>query len=425
MESQIFAIFLVLLTTLSFLITAVKTSFVNARLEKVEADREWENVERDRALLLLQNRESVVFRLQASHVLLRFLMGAALVWLFSTAIRLTAGLFAMVVVYALILAAGEQVLERQVLKEPEKWLLRLAGVARGWLWLLWPLLVVPLAIYRLFSSGPQRFFRVTEEELNIILDAGQREGVIEVDEREMINSIFQFRDTLVREIMIPRIDLLSLSQESSILEAIDAMLQSGFSRVPVFEDTVDNVLGVLYIKDLLGLYRQGKTGEAVGNYLRPAYFVPETKRVGELLAEMQADRIHIAIVVDEYGGVAGIATLEDIVEEIVGEIQDEYDDAEEQLCTQVGEQEYIFLGKIDINEFNDIMGTDLSKSEAETLGGLIYSRFGGVPRAGEVITTDDILMTVEQVAGRRIRKVRVQRALPLDDPEIPSAHVEP
>lgn len=229
----------------------------------------------------------------------------------------------------------------------------------------------------------------------------------------MIVSIFRLGDTLVREIMVPRIDLLALDVHTPIDDAMDTFQRTGHSRVPVFKDTVDNILGLVYAKDLLGIWREGHREVSLSNFLRPAYFVPEAKKADELLAELQAKRIHMAIVVDEYGGVAGLVTLEDIVEEIVGEIRDEYDQAEELLYQAVSEDEYLFQGRIDLDDFNDIMGSQLPNSEADTLSGLIYSRIGRVPTAGDNVQIENLQLTVEQVSGQRIRKVRAQR-LPLN-----------
>jgi CBS domain containing-hemolysin-like protein len=169
------------------------------------------------------------------------------------------------------------------------------------------------------------------------------------------------------------------------------------------------VLGLLYAKDLLRVWRQGDTTGYLKDLLRPAYFVPEAKKLDELLAEMQARRVHLALVVDEYGGIAGLVTLEDIVEEIVGEIQDEYDMAEELPYHDLGEGEYSFLGRVDLDDFNEVMGSHLTRDEADTLGGFIFSRLGRVPEAGEWVQVEDLLLTVEQVSGRRIRKIRVKR----------------
>ena len=241
----------------------------------------------------------------------------------------------------------------------------------------------------------------------------------------MLRSIFELGNTLAREIMVPRIDILALDVHTNLPDALDVLLNTGHTRVPVYQDTVDNILGLLYAKDLLRVWREGDTTGSLRNLLRPAYFVPEAKKVDELLAEMQSRRVHMAMVVDEYGGIAGLVTMEDIVEEIVGEIQDEYDLAEELPYNELGDGEYLFMGRVDLDDLNEVLGTHLTKDEADTLGGLVYSRLGRVPLSGESVQVDDLLLTIEQVSGRRIRKVRVQRETPssLDDQE-PISHAD-
>jgi CBS domain containing-hemolysin-like protein len=209
--------------------------------------------------------------------------------------------------------------------------------------------------------------------------------------------------------MVPRIDILALDADVVLDEAILALNQSGHSRVPVYEGSVDNVIGLLYAKDLLRARLEGQKIGSLRSLLRPAYFVPEAKKVDELLREMQSRSVHMALVVDEYGGIAGLVTLEDIVEEIVGEIRDEYDQSEEMLFEKVTDDEYIFHGRIDLDEFNSVMGSNLPKDMADTLGGYIYSQVGRVPVGGEQIDVGSLQLTVEQVSGRRIRRVRAVR----------------
>jgi CBS domain containing-hemolysin-like protein len=173
----------------------------------------------------------------------------------------------------------------------------------------------------------------------------------------------------------------------------------------VYQDSVDNILGLVYAKDLLRVWREGNQTVSLHTLLRPAYFVPEAKKINELLEEMQIRRVHMAIIVDEYGGVAGLVTLEDIVEEILGEIQDEYDQGEELPYQPLGDGEYLFQGRIDLDDFNEVMSSNLIK-EADTLGGFIYNSIGRVPAVGDAVQIENLLLTVEQVSGRRIRKVR-------------------
>jgi len=305
----------------------------------------------------------------------------------------------------IVLFGLEWGIDRLVFRHPELWAVRLNFYVR--------LFIAPLSyIFVPFGVKGQTEFTndtvstVTEDDLKSLVDMGEEEGVFEQDERRMIYSIFQLADTLVREIMVPRIDILTLDVNTPLLEAVDAFLMSGHSRVPVHEDTVDNTLGLLYAKDLLRVWREGKPQVSLREMLRPAFFVPEAKKVDELLTEMQSQRFHMAVVIDEYGGIAGLVTLEDIVEEILGEIQDEYDQAEEAPYHVSQEGDYLFLGRIDLDDFNDIMGCQLPTDEADTLGGYIYSRLGHVPSIGEKVQNDNLLLTVEQVSARRIRKVR-------------------
>jgi CBS domain containing-hemolysin-like protein len=179
----------------------------------------------------------------------------------------------------------------------------------------------------------------------------------------------------------------------------------------VFENDIDNIIGLLYAKDLLHAMQNGRKRASIRDLLRPAYFVPDTKKADTLLTEMQAQRIHLAIVVDEYGGVVGLVTLEDIIEEIIGEIQDEYDLSEEELVQQDGD-DYLVLGRIALDDFNEVMDSNVPKVEADTLSGFLYDQFGRVPQEGESIQTDELFLTIEQVIGRRIRRVRA-RKLPL------------
>jgi len=224
----------------------------------------------------------------------------------------------------------------------------------------------------------------------------------------MIHSIFEFADTTVREVMIPRIDMVTLESDATVDEAVDLALQGGFSRIPVYEETIDNIIGVLFTKDMLKQLREDHNSLPIRELVRPAYFVPETKKLDDLLREIRQKRTHMAIVVDEYGSVAGLVTIEDLVEEIVGDIQDEYD-REENLYEQVTQFEYIFDAKINLDEFNELMDTDLENEDYDTLGGFLLGQLDKIPVAGDTITFRNMTFTVLTTRGLRITKVKVER----------------
>ncbi len=257
---------------------------------------------------------------------------------------------------------------------------------------------------------------VTEEEIMTLVDVGQQGGAIENDEKEMIYSVLQFGETLAREVMVPRPDITAVEINESLTEAVKMFMESGHSRVPVYEEEIDNVKGVLYAKDLLKLLVDGGTTQkAIRDLMRPAYFVPETKRADTLFKEMQERKVHIAILVDEYGGTAGLVTIEDLVEEIVGDIQDEYDLNEEAEYTQIGTDEYVVDGGMNLDDLNELLEIELPTDENDSIGGYVYSRLGHVPEVGEVIEEPNLLMRVDAVENRRIRKVYVAKRTPLEE----------
>ena len=404
------------LVTVDLLAAAAQAGLFHTHLARLVSQREQKEKGVKRVLDLLHSQQHLKTSLQVTQLLLHFLIsGTLLVLLASSSWSSLNWLLwtGVLVLAALLLMGAEQIVEAFVCRAPEKWAIRLALFAKGIMVILSPFTVLFLILNHREEEAREGTGTVTEDELKILVDASQEEGVLEQDEREMIYSIFRLGDTLAREIMVPRIYITALDVSLPLPQAVEALLASGHSRVPVYEETIDHIVGLLYAKDLLRLWLQGDQSGSLRGATRPAYFVPEAKKVDELLDEMQARRIHMAIVIDEYGGVAGLVTLEDIVEEIVGEIRDEYDQAEEMPYQLVGEGEFIFLGRVDLDEFNEQMGTNLAKDEAETIGGFMYSQIGRVPVSGERFHLDGLILTVEQVSGRRIRKVRARKAFPL------------
>lgn len=303
-------------------------------------------------------------------------------------------------------------------QNPLRWARMLVTPVRGAAWLLrpivWALSAITNSLVRLLGGQiKHRGPFVTEEELRLLVTVGEEEGVLEEEETDMIKSIFEFADTTVREVMIPRIDMVTLESTATVDEAVDVAMQGGFSRIPVYEESVgiDDIIGILYTKDMLRQLREGHNTLPIRELVRPAYFVPETKKLDDLLHEIRQRRVHMVIVVDEYGSVAGLVTIEDLVEEIVGDIQDEYD-REEVLFERVNENEYIFDAKISIDDFNEVMDMELESEYYDTLGGFLYDKLDKIPVAGDTITFDNLVFTVLTTRGRRITKVRVVRKQP-------------
>jgi CBS domain containing-hemolysin-like protein len=249
---------------------------------------------------------------------------------------------------------------------------------------------------------------MTEEEIRAMAEVASEEESIEEEEKELIHSIFEFGDTLVREVMVPRPDMVAAPVTAKFQDVLDLILKRGYSRIPVHKGDVDDIVGVVYAKDVLRHLHAGKANVPLDKIMREPYFVPETKRVSELLREMQGRRVHIAIVLDEYGSVAGLVTIEDLLEEIVGEIADEYDREEAQI-ERVDERTYRVNGRLSIDEVNDELDLELPQDDWDTVGGLMYGLLGSVPTQGETVAYDGVTLTAEKVQGRRIAKVLITK----------------
>jgi len=266
----------------------------------------------------------------------------------------------------------------------------------------------------------------TEAELRDLVDLAEENQLIEDRERMMIHSVFELGDTIVREVMVPRTDVVFIERTKTLRQAMSLALRSGFSRIPVIGEGFDDVLGVVYLKDLVRrtyVHRDGESVEKVDSIMRPAVFVPESKPVDELLREMQAQQTHVAIVVDEYGGTAGIVTIEDVLEEIVGEIADEYD-VELPAVERLGDGSARVRGSTPIDVVSEELGKDLPDAEWDTVGGLILNLLGHVPDEGEVVRFEDLEFRAERVQGHRIVSVRITPLASASDDDAVDEHVE-
>ncbi|MBE0475901.1 MAG: HlyC/CorC family transporter [Coriobacteriia bacterium] len=254
---------------------------------------------------------------------------------------------------------------------------------------------------------------VSEEEIKLLVT---EQGTLLEEEKRMIHEIFELGDTVAREIMVPRVDMMMLEDTTTVAEAVDAFRASGFSRLPVFHEDQDTIVGVVLLKDLVGPVAAGEMDEPAASHVRPPLFVPETKRILELLSDMQTLRNHMAIVVDEYGGTAGLLTIEDIVEEVIGEIADEFD-IERRVITQLGTEEWVIDARLSVEEAGESLGLPVPESEEyETVAGWVLAELGHIPVPGESVRAGDFLFEVQSVRRRRISRLRVRRVGPEPPP---------
>jgi CBS domain containing-hemolysin-like protein len=314
--------------------------------------------------------------------------------------------FTIVVIFVL----GEAVPKNWAVRHPERAALFSAPLVSA-LVRFWPIRIVSgalIGLANLLIGQRGQYFGtvVTESELLAMADVALEGDVIETGERALIHSIIEFGDTVVREVMVPRPDMVTVGSEETVEAVLERALEVGFSRMPAVEQQVDDVVGIAYTKDMIRTVQSGKGGDAVRSHLRVAHFVPETKRVSDLMREMQAETFHLAVVVNEYGGTAGLVTLEDLIEELVGEIVDEFD-VEEAQVERLDSGELRVSARLAVDEVNELIDVNLPTGPWDTLGGLVFDRLGHVAVAGESVTVDGLRLVADRVNGRRIERVRI------------------
>jgi putative hemolysin len=279
------------------------------------------------------------------------------------------------------------------------------------------LLFPVIAILTWITGGLARLFRsqttsldqqYTEEELRMLIEVGEEQHILEEEETAMIHGVFEFGDTLVREVMRPRIDVAAVAADAPLRDVIDVAMTAGHSRIPMFEESIDNIVGVLYVKDLLRFLLPDQQPINLRDLARPPYFVPESQKVTQVFHGMRTTKVHMAIVLDEYGGTAGVVTIEDLLEEIVGDIQDEYD-TEKPDVEPVGDGAYLVDGSVSMGTIDELLEVDLESDAYDTIAGLVYSQLGAEPTEGQVAVVGPLRATVVEMDGRRVRRVRVER----------------
>lgn len=312
------------------------------------------------------------------------------------------------------LVLGELVPKRMALAQSDKIALWVAGTINLFSKIVSPAvsfltfstnLIVKLLGGQVKATGEQ----ITEEEIRLMINVGEEKGIFQETETEMINSIFEFDDTVAKEVMTPRTDIIAISSEVTLEELLDIIVEENFSRIPVYEESIDNIIGILYVKDLFSMIKRKMEWEvSLKNIIRPVFFVPEYKKIDELFKEMQKSKTHIAVVIDEYGGTAGLITIEDLLEEIVGNIFDEYDDVVLDY-EKIDDNTYIVSGMLDIGEINDILDTSIPEEEFDTVSGMLLSHSGKMPEVGDEVELGNIYFRIEEVDDKRISKIRIEK----------------
>ncbi|HET9848673.1 MAG TPA: hemolysin family protein [Candidatus Dormibacteraeota bacterium] len=307
------------------------------------------------------------------------------------------------------------------LQRAEKVALRLARLVAAATWVMRPIVFVLTGITRLIllMIGGRTQVRgpfVTEEELKMLVSVGEEEGVIEEEEREMIHGIFEMGDMRVREVMVPRTDLVAIEANQPVEKAVELVTKHGHTRIPVYETNLDHIVGVLYAKDLLRAVVRGEP-KTLREIARKPFFTPESNKVQDVLRDLRKNRVHMAIVVDEYGGTAGAVTIEDIIEEIVGPIQDEYDVGEEDEIQFISPNEVVLDGRVSVDDVNELLKLNITADSYDTIGGYVLDQLGATPRVGATLKLGDAELRVEAVQGTRIKKVRIRSNNPFEIPE--------
>jgi CBS domain containing-hemolysin-like protein len=407
---------IVLLLFVTALLAASETALTRMSRSKAQALAESKGHKGQRLLWLVTRPERFLNPVLLT-LLICQLVGATLLGIVADGLFGAWGVaVAIVVNVVVVFVVAEAAPKTWAIQHPERSALLAAGpvtvLAR-----FWPIKVLSRALIGMSNvllpgKGLKEGPFVSEEELLALAHVAVQEDVIEEEERDLIEQVIEFGDTVVREVMVPRPDMVTVSGEFRVDDVMEVMILNGLSRVPAVGEGIDDIVGVVYAKDLMRAARDGKGERPVGELMRTARFVPESKRIAELLPEMQADHVHLAVVVDEYGGTAGLVTLEDLIEELVGEIHDEYD-REEPKVERLGDRELRVNAGMPIDEVNELIDPPLPEDgDWDTVGGLIFHLLGHVPAEGESVECAGHRLWAERVQRRRIGRVRIALADP-------------
>lgn len=408
-------IFLAVLIFLSALFSSAETAFLSTNKIRLRNLQEEGEKKADLVLFMLDNQNKLISALLVGNNIVN-IGSSALATKMATEAFGNAGVgIATGIMTLLVLVFGEVIPKNLAAAHAETWAMFIAPFIRLVSFVLTPVvfLLTKLSdfVVHFSKSDDEEDPTITEDEFKILVNVGQEEGVLDESESEMINSIFEFDETVVKAIMVPRIDIVAVDVEDSINEALRIIVDGGHSRIPAYEESIDNIVGILYAKDIFAHLDADFDTMKVKELLRPAYYIPETKKVSDLLNELRLKKVHMAIILDEYGGTNGLVTIEDLIEEIIGDIQDEYD-VEDDLIVMHGEAHLVADARAPIGDVEDAFDVELDEeiledSEADTIGGLAFEHLGGIPAVGDEVTVGRFLIRIVDVSGRRISKVEI------------------
>jgi len=419
---------ILLLILLNGLFVAAEIAFVTVRRTRLDELADEGDRRAARALRLLKDPGRFLAVIQVAITFLGALASAvaavSIVELLATPlsgvswIGERAGALALLVVTLLVsivsIVLGELIPKGFALANPDRIALVASGPISLFAKIVSPLVALLVLLTKVISKpfgiDPTRTPELSAAEIRLIVEQGSQQGVLEAEEEQMISAVMSLSDSKLHEVMVPRIDIVAIDQEATFDEAVEVVLKEGHSRTPLYRESVDHIVGILYAKDLLRLIAAGGTRPRLRDIMRPALFVPESQSVDDLLHELQRRKVHMAVVLDEYGGTAGLVTIEDLLEEIVGEIQDEFDE-EEPMKVEIGPGEVILDGRAAIDDLTELVEPALEledDEEYDTLGGFVYHRIGRVPVVGDAVVIEPFVITVIKVSGRRVGKVRVR-----------------
>ena len=412
---------LIILVLLSAFFSSAETSLTTVNRVRLKTLAEEGNRRAKTALEVLDKYGKMLSAILIGNNIVN-LSASALATTLAIHIHFTVGI-ATAILTVVILIFGEIVPKNMAMINSEKMALLYASMISGLMKLLTPLIFVidslAKGIMKLFRVDADKKTTMTENELRTYVEVGHEDGVIESEEREMIYNVFDFGDAVAKDVMIPRIDMVTVDKEATYEEVMEVFKDCMYTRIPVFEEDKDNIIGLINIKDFILV--EDKAKFKISDILRQAYYTYEFKKTADLLVEMRQKCFNVAFVLNEYGGTAGMITLEDLLEEIVGEIRDEYDSDEEQLIQKMQDRTYLVEGSMKLSDINDELGTDLQSEDYDSIGGLIIEHLDRVPEDGAQIVTDQgIRLQVQGVSQNRILKVIMElpeEKEPEDNPE--------